>query len=122
MAYSPNAYKLLGKLITANLNTTADQAIAIGAKKYIIDKIISTNASGTPTLAAGGFYSASSKGGTAIVGTGQVYTALSAASKFNVLTLALTTDSLTASQIYFSLTTANGSGVTVDLYVYGFEL
>jgi hypothetical protein len=123
MAYQPLSYKLLGLLKGANLNTTSDQAITVlNATKYIIDKIIVTNASATPTLAAGGFYSAASKGGTVIVGTGQVFTALSAVTKFIALTLALTTDSLAAQTLYLSLTTANGSALTADVYIYGFVL
>jgi len=125
MAYLPNTYQLLGILKSANLNVTTDQAIPIqGAAKYIIDKIISTNPSTTlaASIAAGGLYSAASKGGTNIVGAGQLYTALTAASKFNALTLALTTDSLTAQTIYFSLTVAHGSAASVDLYIYGYPL
>lgn len=125
MSYLPYNYTLLGILKTANLNSTADQAIAIqGAAKYIIDKVIVTNISTSlgASIAAGGFYSAASKGGTIIVAAAQLYTALTAASKFTALTMALTTDSLTAQTIYFSLTTAHGSAATADIYVYGYVL
>ena len=125
MAYQPFTYKLLGVLKGANLNSTSDQAISIqGAGKYIIDKIIATNASAdlTASLAAGGFYTGASKTGTTIVGAGQVYSSLTAASKFSALTLALTADSLTAQTIYFALSVAHGSAATADLYIYGYPL
>jgi hypothetical protein len=113
---------LLGVLKGANLNTTADQPITIvSASKYQVTQILVTNASGTPSLAVGGFYTAASKGGTALVAATQVYSALTAASKFvNVTMLAiLTTDVRTESTLYFSLTTAQGSAMTADIYVFG---
>lgn len=109
MAYLPGQYRELARLLGANMNSTSDQAITIkNAPKYIIDKIIVTNASTSLTLATGGFYTATSKGGTTIVAAAQVYSALTAASKYLGLTLALTTDSLTAQTLYLSLTTAQG--------------
>jgi len=125
MSYLPNTYKLLGVLKGANLNTTSDQAIAIdGATKYIVDKIIATNASTSLALsvAAGGFYTGASKTGTTIVGAGQLYTGLTAASKFSALTLALTTDSLTSQTVYFALSVAHGGVATCDLYLFGYPL
>ena len=125
MAYDPNDYKLLGVLKSANLNTTSDQAITIlNSSKYIVDKVVVANASANlgASIAAGGIYSATSKGGTVVVGAAQAYTALTAASKFATMTLALTTDSLTAATLYFSLTTAAGNAATCDIYIYGFPL
>lgn len=116
------SYKLLGAKIGANMNTTSDQTIAMDCSKYIVDKIIVTNASTSLTLAAGGLYTAASKGGTAVVGAGQVYTGLTAASKFSALTLAVTTDTLTAAQLFLSLTTAQGGAASADIYIYGFEI
>ena len=125
MSYTPREYKCLGILKSANLNSTADQAIGIaGSQKYIVDKIVATNTSTTlaTSIAAGGFYTGASKSGTTIVGAGQLYTALTGATKFSALTLALTTDTLTAQTIYFSLTTAHGTAATIDLYVWGYVL
>lgn len=125
MAYNPKGYKLLGQLIGANLNATTDQAIAImQANGYIIDKIIVTNVSTSlgASVTAGGFYTGAGKTGTTIVAAAQVYTSLTAASKIMGLTIALTTDSLTAQTIFFALTTAHGSAATADIYVYGFSL
>jgi hypothetical protein len=119
-----NNYKLLGQLRSANLNVTTDQAIAvIEAATYIVDKIIITNVSTSLAggLAAGGFYTAASKGGTPIVAAGQVYSALTGATVFLLPTIAAG-GTFTAQTIYFSLTTANGSAATADIYIEGFAL
>jgi hypothetical protein len=122
MSYDPLGYKILGRLIGANMNTTSDQAIAMLSSKYIIDKIIVTNASSSLTLAAGGFFTGANKTGTTIVAAGQLYSGLTASSKYSALTMALTTDSLTASQIFLSLTTAQGGAATADIYIFGFPI
>jgi len=111
---------LLGKLATANMNSTADQAITINASKYIVRKIVVVNASTNLTLAVGGVYTAASKGGTAIVASTQVYTALTGSTKYLELTLQnLATDVLTAGTLYLSLTVAQGGAATADVYVLG---
>jgi len=122
MAYSPNPYKLLGKKTGANMNSTSDQAIAISAAKYFIDKVVVTNASTSLTLAVGGLYTSTSKGGSQVIANTQVFSALTASSKIILLSSLITGDVLTASQLYLSLTTAQGSAATVDLYLYGYEL
>jgi hypothetical protein len=116
---------LLGQLISANMNSTADQQINIfsAPAKYIIRRIVVTNASVSLSTAAGGVYPAVSKGGTAIVAAGQAYSSLTAAGKFIDLTIAsgYTSggDVLTASNIYLSLTTPQGAAATADVYVFG---
>jgi hypothetical protein len=122
MAYLPNAYKLLGKLTGANMNTTSDQAIAISASKYFIDKVVVTNASASLTLAVGGLYTAASKGGTQVLANTQVFSVLTASSKILLLSSLITADVLTAGQLYLSLTTAQGTAATADVYLYGYEL
>jgi len=122
MAYSPNSYRLLGKIVGANMNSTSDQAIAIGAAKYFIDKVVVTNASTSLTLAVGGLYTTTSKGGSQILANTQVFSALTASTKIILLSSLITADVLTASQLYLSLTTAQGSAATADVYLYGYEL
>lgn len=122
MAYLPNSYRLLGKIVGANMNTTSDQAIAMGASKYFIDKVVVTNASTSLTLAVGGLYTASSKGGTQVLANTQVFSALTASTKVVLLSSLITGDVLTASQLFLSLTTGQGGAATADLYVYGYEL
>lgn len=119
--------EMIGKLLSANLNVTTDQTIPIvNASKYVITKIVITNASANLSAGstAGGVYPSASKAGTAIVANSQTYTALSASTKFASLTLAsvTTTDVYTSANIYFSLTTAFGSACTADIYVYGYVL
>lgn len=116
--------QLLGKLIGANMNVTTDQAIPItriGTQKYLITKIVVTNASTSLTNADGGIYTATSKGGTAIVAAAQVYTALTAATVALNLTLAVN-NTYTLDNIYLSLTGAQGGAATADIYVFGIIL
>ena len=122
MSYAPNAYKLLGKIVSANMNSTSDQLIAIGASKYFIDKVVVTNASTSLTLAVGGLYTAASKGGSQIIANTQVFSALTASTKILLLTSLIIGDILTAGQLFLSLTTAQGGAATCDLYIYGFDL
>jgi hypothetical protein len=108
----------LGKLASANFNSTADQAIAISATAYQVTAFIVTNCSATPTLAVGGLYTAASKGGSVVVSAAQAYSTLSATTVVLSPTIAVTTR-LTASTLYLSLTTAAGGASTCDVYVYG---
>lgn len=111
----------LGRLKGANFNATTDQAIPINSSRYVVRKIVVNNASISLTTAAGGVYTAASKGGTALVAAGQVYSALTASTKFVDLTLEAVagTDVVTATTLYLSLTTAQGAAATADIYVYG---
>lgn len=116
--------QLLGKLIGANFNVTTDQAIPItriGSQKYLITKIFVTNASTSLTNADGGIYTATSKGGTAIVAAAQVYTALTSATVGLDLTLAVN-NTYTLDNLYFSLTGTQGGAATADIYVFGIVL
>jgi hypothetical protein len=121
-----NSYELIGRLVGANMNVTTDQAfiwLAAPGTVYRVTKITCTNASVSLTTAAGGVYTAASKGGTAIVASGQAYSALTGATLALDLTIASTPGntfyaSATAAPI-LSLTTAQGAAATADCYVYG---
>jgi hypothetical protein len=117
----PHLADMLGSLLGANLNSTADQAIPIAAAKYVIRRIVVTNASGTPTLAVGGVYTAASKGGSAVVAATQAFSGLTGGTVSLDLTIAAAGIgvALTAAQLFLSLTTAQGSAMTADLYVFG---
>lgn len=113
--------QLLGKLVGANMNVTTDQLIPItriGTQKYLITKIVVTNASVSLTTAVGGIYQAASKAGTAIVANSQAYSALTAATTALNLTLAINR-TYTLDNLYFALTTAQGAAATADIYVFG---
>ena len=88
---------LLGKLIGANMNSTADQQITMfsNPSKFILRRIVVTNASVSLTTAAGGVYTAASKGGTAVVAAAQAYSSLTASTLFLDLTLSTTSNAST---------------------------
>lgn len=119
--FSRGGSVILAVLMGANFNITTDQAISIGSGRYVVRRIVFTNASVNLTTAAGGIYTAAAKGGTALVPAAQVYSALTAASKFIDATLDASagTDSFTAATLFFSLTTGQGAAATGDIYVIG---
>lgn len=117
---------LLGTLIGANMNSTADQIITMfsNPSKFIIRRIVVANASISLTTAAGGVYTAASKGGVAVVASSQAYSSLTTSALFLDLTLstsgsASTTVKSSIPNLYLSLTTAQGAAATADVYVYG---
>lgn len=131
--YAP-AVVQCGWLYGANMNVTTDQAITISVPSaaYSINSILISNPSVSLTTAAGGFYSAASKGGVAVVANTQTYSGLTtnaANTTGNLLaatlaTAGLTTNFLAASSstvntntLYFSLTTAQGAAATADIRV-----
>lgn len=120
--FNPTGHtRLLGKLLSANMNSTADQAIPINSTSYRVTKVVVRNVSTSLTLAVGGIYSATSKGGSAIVAATQVYSGLTGATKALDLTIATVgnTDMRTEANLYLSLTTAQGGSATADIFVYG---
>lgn len=121
MSYKRRTVQVLGRLIGANMNSTGDQALTLNTSRYVLDRIVATNASTSLTTAAGGLYTATSKGGTAIVGASQAYSALTGSAQTLDLTLA-TTDVQTEPDLWFSLTTPQGAPATADVYVIGIPL
>lgn len=124
----------VGKLTGANMNSTADQAIALaGPALFLVDSIVITNASVSLTTAQGAFYAAAGKttplfnanatspftwlttaGRAATVGAGASDAATAHAN--NQITIA------NSGTIYLSLTTAQGVAATADIYVFGRKL
>lgn len=118
MSYYPLETRCVGRLISGNFNSTADQAINISAKKYVIRRVVVTNASTSLTLSVGGLYDAASKGGTTLVANTQVYSALTASTKVLDLTLNALTDVSTVATLYLSLTVAQGGAGTADVFIF----
>ncbi len=118
-----NTNVLLGKLTAGNFNITTDQPISINSSSYIVRRIVASNASISLTTAVGGIYTAASKT-TPLVANTQVYSALTAPTKFLDLTLTALagTDVITANTLYLSLTTAQGAAATGDIYIIGDRL
>jgi hypothetical protein len=118
---NPPPTDLLFSLKAANFNETTDQILtAFFSGRFRPKRFVVMNASISLTTAAGGFYTAASKGGTALVAAGQVYSALTASDLALEATLAVPNDWWAAgTPVYLSLTTAQGAAATGDVYVYG---
>jgi hypothetical protein len=104
-----------------NMNTTSDTPLLLGPKRFIIRRVIVTNASVSLTTAIGGIYTGAGKTGTALVPASQTYSALTAPSKYmdtgqHILTI---TDMFSNQTLFFSLTTPQGVAATADIYIYG---
>jgi hypothetical protein len=113
---------LIGKLIGANFNSTADQAIALSywLSPCIVSKIIVTNPSTSLTTAQGGIYTGAGKTGGQIVSSSQTWAqmttnAANTAGNALILTGAVM---INVTTLYFSLTTAQGAAATADIYIY----
>jgi len=110
-----------GRLLGANMNTTADQAIGLmipASARFRVTKITVENASVSLTAAAGGVYPAASKGGTALVSSAQAYSSLTGAAIALDLTLATANAVQPAgTPLFLALTTAQGAAATADVYV-----
>lgn len=109
--------RCIGRLLLANMNSTADQAITLDPGQWKIEGVYATKATLSLTTAAGGVYTGAAKGGTAIVAAGQVYSGLVAQTDVIYATMAAT-PTVTGS-IYLSLTVAQGAAATTSIYVFG---
>lgn len=112
---------LISVLRAADMNTTADQVINLSPKRYIVRRVIITNASTSLTTAVGGIYTGTGKTGVALVPAGQSYAALTGSNKFIDATLhaSTSTDHYVVTTLYLSLTTPQGVPATADIYIYG---
>lgn len=123
-----------GKLVGANMNSTADQAIIISVPSgiWMVSQIIVSDPSISLTAAVGGFYSAASKSGVTLVANSQAYSGLTTKAlntTGNVLLATLAAAANTTafggyaqgankiSQIYFSLTTPQSATATANIRV-----
>lgn len=120
---SKGGISLIGRLVGANMNSTADQAIPLfvpSGTNFRVTKISITNASISLTTAAGGVYPAASKAGTALVASTQVYSSLTTGLIALDATLAVGNTIYTgAATLFLALTTAQGAAATADVRVYG---
>jgi hypothetical protein len=116
--------QVLFRLRGANMNVTTDQEFErLGVyPSYIITAIRCANASTSLTTAAGGIYSAASKGGDAVVAAGQAYSTLTGSTLGLDLTLAAVGRGVRTGAPILSLTTAQGGAATADFYVIGLAL
>jgi hypothetical protein len=120
-------YRLLGVIKNADFNSIADQPIIGFPSKWIPRRIVAQNASISMTSAAGGLYTGAGKTGIVIVPASQVYSSLTTAGAFLDLTLDTTAGGptfvvLTATTIFFALTSAQGVAATGDIYIWGEDI
>ena len=122
---------LLGKLASANFNSTSDQAIALtGTGGYVVSSIIVTNCSTSITTAQGAFYAAASKSSPLFnTATTTPFTFLTTATAAATFGGGTTTGATSAgstytglANAYLSLTTPQGGAATCDIYVMGEDL
>lgn len=118
--------QLLFKKVGANMNATTDQTLdflggELRGLRYIIDRILTLNASIELDTAVGGVYNAVSKpAGGIIVAADQAYSALTGPTLALDLTLtALGRAVIEGAAPVFSLTTAQGAAATADILVFG---
>lgn len=117
--------RLLFVLLNADMNSTSDQQFTkVGTfTNFVLLQAKCSYVSGAAlTTAAGGIYTAASKGGTAIVANTQTYTQNTAAGTGTNLTLAAAPGSGERSDgaLYLSLTTPQGSAGVSNIRVYGY--
>lgn len=120
---APGVQQLLFRLTGANMNVTTDQAFIpylwTPGAQFLIERIRVVNASTSLTTAAGGIYTAASKGGNAIVAAAQAYSTLTGSTIGLDLTIAAVGNGLQTATPILSLTTGQGAAATADFYVYG---
>jgi len=116
------ALRLLAVAKGVNISQAGDYALpVINSTTYEPTNVIVTNASSALSTAAAGVYTAtggSTGGGSAVVTSGT----LTCAATTGVEQLSVNVGtSFTAQTMYFNVATAQGSGVTADVYVYGYD-
>lgn len=139
-----HSYTQIGKLIGADMNSTADQLIKLsGGTKFIVTDIIITNASTSLTTAGGvNFFNQPSQGGTVVaygnttgLGTNSPLVVLTTRDKaISLIRVAqdtvptgdgfygFLTNPVIDNNLYFSLYVAQGTPATADIYVFGYTL
>jgi hypothetical protein len=115
---------VLFKLLAANMNSTADQALVklLGFSTFLITRVRVANASISLTTAAGGIYTGAAKAGNAVVAAAQTYAALTGSTLGMDLTLAAVGQGVQSTGLNLSLTTAQGAAATADIYLLGIPL
>lgn len=115
-------YGVLGSITALDLNTAGDTTISITPSRYVIDKVLVENPSVAWTAATLGIFTAPAAGGTTIAAD-QSLAALSATTKYALLTLqAVTgTDTFTSTALYARVGSPNTAAMTANVYVFGWR-
>jgi len=118
-----SAQHVVAYIHTANMNVTTDQAMTVNGSYPARWKLVGIdvqNCSGNPNVAAGGFYTAASKGGTTLVAATQTYSGANTAIVQVTLAAGIATTPFTsATTPIFSLTSGQGSAMTCDIDLIG---
>lgn len=114
---------LMGELFGANVNVTTDQKIPTwSVNNWRIDSVRVANCSGSFGTAAGTVYSGTSKSGLQLGATTTlIFNAGAAPNTLTTSVGATTANSILSpgAPVYLSLTTAQGSAGTCDVFIYG---
>lgn len=103
------------------MNTTADQAFVpvFSFQKYVIDRIVVTDATVSLTNAVGGIYGAASKTNPVLVAADQKYSGLNTITAVINPPIILNGQQVMTVSPIFSLTTAQGVPSTANIFLMG---
>ena len=114
------AIRLLAVQKGVNMSAAGDTVLPIfNATSYAVSNVIVANPSVALSTAAAGLFTAPAAGGTAVVASNTLTLATNALVQETVAT---PTAILSGQNLYYNVATAQGSGVTADVYVYGYDL
>jgi hypothetical protein len=117
--------QMLFVLRNANMQSTADQQFTkvFNGTNYRIVDIIAVRKTGAASgTCAGGIYSAASKGGNALVASGQSWVTLAASVNVVPSLAAVAATALCTTTPYLSLTTGSTGACTADLFIFGYVI
>lgn len=123
-ASSPDVVHPIAYATAVNMNSavptdTAMSAIGPTPSKYLIDSIRVRNCSATAAAAVAQIFTATGGGGTALTTSQTLTNSTTTANTSMALAAGIATTDVTASTWYFRLTTAQGTAVTCDVWLYG---
>lgn len=120
-------YGLLGQAIALDMNAAGAPvdlpSIGINSSKYIVDRVLATDASISLTTATLGLFG-SAGGGVPVICADQALSALTGPTKQKALTISAagSTDIITSATLVPRLGTAQGAAATINLWVFGYDL
>ena len=119
---SNQAIRLLGVATGVSVSALGDEAVIQinNSTNYSVSNVIFTNASASLTSAEAGLFTAPSAGGTAIVADAAL-SAMTSAAVVSQRTVA-TTNTQSAQNLYVNVSVVQAGTVTMDVYVYGYDL
>jgi hypothetical protein len=123
--YKSSGMRVLFKLISANMNSVADQQFTkVGSfTTFIPITYRLVNPSISMTTAAGGVYTGAGKTGDILVAAAQTYaTASTVGTSSQAMTATALGSGVRTETPYLSLTTAQGVAATADIYIFGTPL